>query len=54
MPLGFWPLPGYGTKEEVEAAKKRFDESYFGEFEGVWCKCFTFVPIVLASFLVVP
>ncbi|TEB30279.1 acetoacetyl-CoA synthetase [Coprinellus micaceus] len=36
MPLGFWPLPGYGAKEEVESAKKRFDESYFGEFEGVW------------------
>lgn len=40
MPLGFWPLPGYGAKEEVESAKKRFDESYFGEFEGVWCECF--------------
>jgi acetoacetyl-CoA synthetase len=45
MPLGFWPLPGYGAKEEVESAKKRFDESYFGEFEGVWCECF-FTPFL--------
>ncbi|KAH9482673.1 Acetoacetyl-CoA synthetase [Psilocybe cubensis] len=36
MPLGFWPLPGYGTEADVEAALKRFHQSYFSEFEGVW------------------
>ena len=38
MPLGFWPLPGYGTHGDVEAAKVRYQEAYFSEFEGVWCK----------------
>lgn len=38
MPLGFWPLPGFGTDSEVEAAKSRFKQSYFSEFEGVWCE----------------
>lgn len=38
MPLGFWPLPGYGTHSDVEAAKVRYQEAYFSEFEGVWCK----------------
>ena len=38
MPLGFWPLPGYGSEEDVKAAQKRFKESYFSEFEGVWCE----------------
>ncbi|KAF9485344.1 acetoacetyl-CoA synthetase [Pholiota conissans] len=36
MPLGFWPLPGFGTAREVEAAQSRFQQSYFSEFEGVW------------------
>ncbi|KAH6914886.1 acetyl-CoA synthetase, partial [Coprinopsis sp. MPI-PUGE-AT-0042] len=36
MPLGFWPLPGYGAEVAVKAAEKRFFESYFSEFEGVW------------------
>ncbi|KAF5333725.1 hypothetical protein D9611_002601 [Ephemerocybe angulata] len=36
MPLGFWPLPGYGAEEDVNAAKKRFDDSYFSEFKDVW------------------
>ena len=39
MPLGFWPLPGFGTEAEVSAAQVRFHESYFAEFEGVWCEC---------------
>ncbi|TFK28717.1 acetyl-CoA synthetase-like protein, partial [Coprinopsis marcescibilis] len=36
MPLGFWPLPGYGAKEDVKAAEARFVQSYFSEFQGVW------------------
>ena len=38
QPLGFWPLPGYGTDEDVAAAKERYRQAYFAEFEGVWCK----------------
>jgi len=36
MPLGFWPLPGFGTEAEVSAAQVRFHQSYFAEFGGVW------------------
>ncbi|KDR83730.1 hypothetical protein GALMADRAFT_236077 [Galerina marginata CBS 339.88] len=36
MPLGFWPLPGFGTEAEVKAAQARFHQSYFSEFDGVW------------------
>jgi len=36
MPLGFWPLPGYGNEEDVKAARSRFFQSYFSEFDGVW------------------
>ncbi|TFK75898.1 acetoacyl-CoA synthetase [Pluteus cervinus] len=36
MPLGFWPLPGYGKSEDVEAAAKRFHQAYFAEYDGVW------------------
>ncbi|KAF8974552.1 acetoacetyl-CoA synthetase [Flammula alnicola] len=36
MPLGFWPLPGYGTEDDVKAAQVRFYQSYFSEFKGVW------------------
>jgi len=35
-PLGFWPLPGYAEEEDVNAAKSRFQQSYFAEYEGVW------------------
>jgi acetoacetyl-CoA synthetase len=38
MPLGFWPLPGFGTEAEVSAAQVRFQQSYFADFEGVWCE----------------
>lgn len=38
MPLGFWPLPGYGADDDVKAAQVRYQEAYFSEFEGVWCK----------------
>jgi len=36
MPLGFWPLQGHGSEEDVKAAERRFFESYFAEFPGVW------------------
>ncbi|KAJ7638822.1 acetoacetyl-CoA synthetase [Roridomyces roridus] len=36
MPVGFWPLPGFGTDEEVAAAKQRYHDTYFSEYEGVW------------------
>lgn len=38
MPAGFWPLEGYGNKEDVEAAKVRYQQAYFSEFKDVWCK----------------
>ncbi len=38
MPLGFWPLPGYGTEADVNAAQERFYHSYFAEFDSVWCE----------------
>ncbi|KAG8969581.1 hypothetical protein FRB90_010724, partial [Tulasnella sp. 427] len=36
QPLGFWPLPGYGTDEDVKAAQERYRQSYFDEFPDVW------------------
>ncbi|KAG6817418.1 hypothetical protein H0H87_009063 [Tephrocybe sp. NHM501043] len=36
MPLGFWPLPGHGSKSDIDAATARYQEAYFSEFEGVW------------------
>ncbi|CDO76278.1 hypothetical protein BN946_scf184470.g36 [Trametes cinnabarina] len=36
MPAGFWPLPGYGSPEAVDAARKRYQDAYFSEFKGVW------------------
>jgi acetoacetyl-CoA synthetase len=38
MPLGFWPLPGYGEDGDVDAAEDRYQKAYFSEFQGVWCK----------------
>ena len=36
-PIGFWPLPGYGfSDKDVEAAQKRFMESYFKDEKGTW------------------
>lgn len=37
MPIGFWPLPGFGTEESVEAAAERFRLSYFAEYKDMWC-----------------
>ncbi|KAF9009054.1 acetoacyl-CoA synthetase [Cyathus striatus] len=36
MPLGFWPLPRFGKRDEIQEARERFKQSYFNEFEGVW------------------
>ncbi|EIN10628.1 acetoacetate-CoA ligase [Punctularia strigosozonata HHB-11173 SS5] len=37
MPVGFWPLPGYGTEDAVRAAQVRFQEAYFkSQCPGVW------------------
>ncbi|KAJ7047363.1 acetoacetyl-CoA synthetase [Mycena alexandri] len=36
MPAGFWPLPGFGTDDEVAAAKARYHQAYFAEIDGVW------------------
>ncbi|PFH52736.1 hypothetical protein AMATHDRAFT_73869 [Amanita thiersii Skay4041] len=36
MPLGFWPLAGYGKAEDVKGAQTRFQQSYFAEYPGVW------------------
>lgn len=36
-PLGFWPLDGHGFPQlDVDAAKERFQESYFKDDEGNW------------------
>jgi len=40
QPIGFWPLEGFGTEEEVKKAKERFYGAYFsGGRKGVWCEC---------------
>ncbi|KAL0950016.1 hypothetical protein HGRIS_010024 [Hohenbuehelia grisea] len=36
MPLGFWPLPGYGEGEAEAAAQARFQQSYFPDGSSVW------------------
>ncbi|KAJ3869570.1 acetoacetyl-CoA synthetase [Lentinula novae-zelandiae] len=36
MPVGFWPLPGFGSDEAVQAAQKRFQDAYFSGSQGVW------------------
>ena len=39
QPVGFWPLPGFGsTDAEAAAARERYHQAYFAEFEGVWCE----------------
>jgi len=37
MPIGFWPLAGFGTDESVKAAAERFRLAYFAEYKDVWC-----------------
>ncbi|KIK68140.1 hypothetical protein GYMLUDRAFT_36974 [Collybiopsis luxurians FD-317 M1] len=36
MPIGLWPLPGFGTDEAVKAAQARFQDAYFTRSDGVW------------------
>ncbi|EGO01898.1 hypothetical protein SERLA73DRAFT_104023 [Serpula lacrymans var. lacrymans S7.3] len=36
MPVGFWPLPGFGSEEAVSAARVRYQQAYFSEFKDVW------------------
>jgi len=36
QPLGFWPLPGFGSEEKVKQAEKRHQDAYFSQFNGVW------------------
>ncbi|KAJ6613430.1 acetoacetyl-CoA synthetase [Mycena sp. CBHHK59/15] len=36
MPAGFWPLPGFGIADEVEAARVKYHQAYFAEIDGVW------------------
>lgn len=37
QPLGFWPLEGFGSAEEVQKAKERYRDAYFaGGKRGVW------------------
>ncbi|KAH7100455.1 acetoacetyl-CoA synthetase [Auriculariales sp. MPI-PUGE-AT-0066] len=35
-PLGFWPLPGYGSDEDVAVAAERFRKAYFAEYPNIW------------------
>lgn len=36
MPAGFWPLPGFGTDDQVAAARAKYHQAYFAEMDGVW------------------
>ncbi|EIW76117.1 acetoacetyl-CoA synthetase [Coniophora puteana RWD-64-598 SS2] len=36
MPIGFWPLAGFGEEEAVRAASTRYQASYFSEFKDIW------------------
>jgi acetoacetyl-CoA synthetase len=38
QPVGFWPLEGYGSEDDVRTARERYKQAYFSEFEGVWCE----------------
>lgn len=38
MPVGFWPLEGFGDEDAVNVAKARYQAAYFAEFKGIWCK----------------
>lgn len=38
QPVGFWPLPGFGTEEATRAAAIRYQKAYFEEFDGIWCE----------------
>lgn len=56
MPVGFWPLAGFGTDEEVKKAEERFRDAYFpevGGVRGVWCQCRSLLSLVLEKGLTV-
>ncbi|KAJ7129661.1 acetoacetyl-CoA synthetase [Mycena epipterygia] len=36
MPAGFWPLSGFGTDDDVAAARAKYHQAYFAEIDGVW------------------
>lgn len=36
QPVGFWPLRGYGTDEDVVKAEKRYKDAYFTGVKGYW------------------
>jgi acetoacetyl-CoA synthetase len=40
QPIGFWPLPGFGSDAAVGEARKRYRQSYLEAFENVWCKLY--------------
>jgi acetoacetyl-CoA synthetase len=45
MPVGFWPLEGFGNEELVKSGKDRYQQAYFSNFTGVWCESpFLFCP----------
>jgi acetoacetyl-CoA synthetase len=38
MPVGFWPVDGFGDESSVSQAKERFRQSYFSHFKHIWCE----------------
>jgi acetoacetyl-CoA synthetase len=40
MPVGFWPLDGFGNEDSVRLARSRYQQAYFSHFKDVWCGCF--------------
>lgn len=38
MPVGFWPLSGFGAKDDVDTATIRYHQAYFSEFKDIWCE----------------
>jgi acetoacetyl-CoA synthetase len=42
QPIGFWPLPGCGPEDEVNAAQVRYADAYYATIKGVWCELASF------------
>jgi len=36
QPVGFWPLPGFGTADAVEGAAAKYRQAYYSEYPDVW------------------
>jgi hypothetical protein len=51
MPVGFWPLPGFGADESVKVAAERFRLAYFAEYKDVWCTRPIVRPVPLTDFV---